>query len=191
MRFDNFEDSMTSHNEFFVCTDEQRLQQVIMNVLSNSLKFTPQGGSVLISAKHIAKLEDLNLTDFAGNLQTSLESVEEVVKTARHGCIQISIEDSGIGIAVDNQLKLFKLFGFLDVTEELNTHGIGLGLHISKKITQQFGGNIVCVSEWKKGSKFVFLFALDAGQDFDTGVRRCRNPIQRFYPKVKFELTKF
>jgi len=44
--------------------------------------------------------------------------------------------------------KLFKLFGFLDTTKELNTKGIGLGLHISKKICQAFGGDIFCESEW-------------------------------------------
>jgi len=44
--------------------------------------------------------------------------------------------------------KLFKLFGFLDTTKDINNKGIGLGLHISKMICNQFGGDIFCSSEW-------------------------------------------
>jgi signal transduction histidine kinase len=45
--------------------------------------------------------------------------------------LQIKIEDSGIGIRKEDQDKLFKLFGFLDASKELNAKGVGLGLHIS------------------------------------------------------------
>ena len=48
-----------------------------------------------------------------------------------HGMIQISVEDSGIGIKHEDKKKLFKLFGFLDASQELNAKGVGLGLHIS------------------------------------------------------------
>jgi len=47
---------------------------------------------------------------------------------------------------------LFRLFGFLDATKELNKNGIGLGLHICKMIVEQFGGLITCKSEWGKGT---------------------------------------
>ena len=57
--------------------------------------------------------------------------------------------------------KLFKLFGFLDTNKNLNNKGIGLGLHISKMICNQFGGDIFCSSEWGKGTTFTFLIALD------------------------------
>jgi signal transduction histidine kinase len=45
--------------------------------------------------------------------------------------IEVIVKDTGIGIKEEDMAKLFKLFGFLDSTEELNTGGIGLGLHIS------------------------------------------------------------
>ena len=48
--------------------------------------------------------------------------------------IQVSVVDTGVGITKEDQKKLFKLFGYLDSTKELNTKGIGLGLHISKQI---------------------------------------------------------
>ena len=86
--------------------------------------------------------------------------------------------DTGIGIKKEDMSKLFKLFGFLDTTKELNTKGIGLGLHISKKICQAFGGDIFCESEWEKGTTFTLLIALDelvldqAGEE-----NRIKNPI--------------
>ena len=48
--------------------------------------------------------------------------------------LEIQVIDTGIGIKSDDIQKLFKLFGFLDTTQELNTKGVGLGLHISKMI---------------------------------------------------------
>ena len=48
--------------------------------------------------------------------------------------IEIQVIDTGTGIKKEDQDNLFKLFGFLDTTKEINTKGIGLGLHISKKI---------------------------------------------------------
>jgi signal transduction histidine kinase len=56
--------------------------------------------------------------------------------------------------------KIFHLFGFLDSTRELNQRGVGLGLHISKKIVNQFDGEIIFESEWGKGTKFVFCIGL-------------------------------
>lgn len=53
-----------------------------------------------------------------------------------NGMIQISVTDSGTGIQDRDKDKLFQLFGFLESTKELNSKGVGLGLHISKKIVQ-------------------------------------------------------
>ena len=56
------------------------------------------------------------------------------------------VEDTGIGINPKDIPKLFKLFGLLESTKQINTKGIGLGLHITKKITRMFDGEIVCHS---------------------------------------------
>ena len=79
--------------------------------------------------------------------------------------LEIIVEDTGIGIKKNDQVKLFKLFGFLETTQELNTKGIGLGLHICKMIIQQYGGEIICKSEWQVGTKFIFLLPLDEVND--------------------------
>ena len=104
--------------------------------------------------------------------------------------LQVAVVDTGIGIKDEEQPSLFKLFGFLDTTKELNTRGIGLGLHISRMIVQQLGGEIICNSQWKKGSTFVFLLGLDVQTTSkETNDNRCRNPARQgiTYPKIKID----
>ena len=84
--------------------------------------------------------------------------------------------------------KLFILFGFLDATKEINTKGIGLGLHISKKICQAFGGDIFCESEWEKGTTFTFLIALDElNKSTFNPDNRTRNPNLKKYAKINLK----
>jgi hypothetical protein len=84
--------------------------------------------------------------------------------------------------------KLFKLFGFLDTTKELNTKGIGLGLHISKQICQAFGGDIFCESEWEKGTAFTLLIALDElNRSSSNAEHRKKNPILKKYAKIRIK----
>ena len=83
--------------------------------------------------------------------------------------------------------KLFKLFGFLESSKEINTQGIGLGLHITKNIVQQLRGDIVCRSEFGKGTNFTFIIALgrDNTKDDKMKIQRMFNPIKRQYKKLK------
>lgn len=71
-----------------------------------------------------------------------------VYKKANKSFVEIQVKDNGMGIKRKDKAKLFKLFGFVQSTEEVNTRGIGLGLVISKKITEFFGGLIGFKSKW-------------------------------------------
>lgn len=62
--------------------------------------------------------------------------------------IEVHVIDNGTGIMNKDFDKIFHLFGFLDSTKELNQKGVGLGLHISKKIVNEFGGDIIFRSVW-------------------------------------------
>ena len=90
------------------------MQQVLLNIQSNALKFTDEGGSVTV--------------------------LYSLYKEQGKSYAEIQVIDSGCGIKRNDRKKLFKLFGFLKSTEDLNTRGIGLGLVISKKITDLFDG---------------------------------------------------
>ena len=75
--------------------------------------------------------------------------------------LQISVKDTGIGIPVEEQNKLFKLFGFVKDTQQLNKNGVGLGLVISEQIVREFFGEMSFVSDYGIGSTFTFTFKLE------------------------------
>jgi signal transduction histidine kinase len=122
-----------------------------LNLVSNALKFSSRDGKIKITCKYINKVNELK--DQAKH--------SHFFEKARDGLIEIQVEDEGIGIKDEDLDKLFKLFGFLNRTKEINTKGIGLGLHISKMICEQLGGDIICNSVWEKGTTFTYLIALD------------------------------
>ena len=117
-----------------IYSDEYRIKQVLLGLQSNALKFT-QDGHVHIEV--------------------------EIIEEGEYEFIKISVIDTGIGIAQENQDKLFKLFGFVDDNQQMNTNGIGLGLMISKLIVNKFKGNINFLSEPGVGSTFMFTFRLE------------------------------
>jgi len=67
-----------------------------------------------------------------------------------------SVADTGIGIKQEDRSKLFKLFGKLDATAQINTSGVGLGLSICQKIVSMFQGTIYLDEEYGPGCKFSF-----------------------------------
>ena len=112
-----------------VWADKDRVKQVLINFIGNGLKFTKQGGVFV----------DL--------------VVEE------NGCVKVSVTDTGIGIAEENQQLLFRKFQQAEsnIHTRDTTKGTGLGLYISKLITEGMGGNIALEkSEVGKGSIFSF-----------------------------------
>ena len=111
--------------------DDQRLAQVITNLLGNAVKFTPDGGSITIDASF---LEEEN------NIAT----------------IQIKVTDTGIGISPEQQKRLFQSFTQAESDTSRNFGGTGLGLSISKNIVEMMEGKIWIESETGKGSSFIF-----------------------------------
>jgi len=113
--------------------DDQRLAQVITNLLGNAVKFTPEGGSI--------------------KLDTRLTGEESGIFTTR-----ITVTDSGIGISHDQQKLLFRSFQQADTGTARKFGGTGLGLAISKNIIELMGGTIELESDIGKGSSFSFTF---------------------------------
>ena len=123
----------------FMFGDDQRLAQVIANLLSNATKFTPEEGSI--------------------NLHTYFLGEENEVFE-----IKIAVADSGIGISRDQQKKLFRSFYQAESDTSRKYGGTGLGLAISKRIVEMMDGKIWVESEPGKGSKFTFTFKMRRGE---------------------------
>jgi PAS domain S-box-containing protein len=119
--------------------DDQRLSQVITNLLSNAVKFTPEGGSVRLSARLLGE-EDNGLCT-----------------------IQIEVADSGIGISAEQQGRLFKSFQQAESGTSRKFGGTGLGLAISKRIVEMMDGKIWIESEPGKGAVFAFTIRIKRG----------------------------
>jgi len=120
--------------------DDQRLAQVITNLLGNAIKFTPEKGSVTLAAR-LAKEENGFCT------------------------LQISVSDTGIGINAEQQTKLFQSFEQAESSTTRKYGGTGLGLAISKNIVKMMGGDIWVQSESGKGSTFAFTVKLQQGTE--------------------------
>ena len=124
--------------------DDQRLSQVIINLLSNAIKFTPEEGTIRLDSRLISEERGL--------------------------CrLQISVEDTGIGISEDLKKRLFQSFEQAEAGTTRQYGGTGLGLAISRRIVELMDGNIWVESEPGKGSKFSFTVLLKRG---DNGARR-------------------
>lgn len=114
------------NEECYANADKNMLHLVLRNLLSNSIKFTPENGSVKVSAER------------------------------SNGNIKICVEDTGIGIPKDEYEKLFKLDFHYSKKGTSNEEGSGLGLILCKEIVEKHKGNIWVESEINKGTKFFF-----------------------------------
>ncbi len=107
--------------------DEPKLQQVVINLLSNAVMFTPDGGRIIVRAK----LADKQLI--------------------------VEVEDTGVGIAPENQERVFDDFFQVKSGAKDKTPGLGLGLGLSRRLVEMHGGKIWVESEGEdKGSRFIF-----------------------------------
>jgi GAF domain-containing protein len=106
--------------------DERKIKQVLLNLLSNAVKFTPEGGRIGINARQA------------------------------DGSVEISVSDTGIGIAPEDQAKIFEEFRQVGSDYAHKVEGTGLGLTLAKKFVELHGGKIWVESEVGKGSTFSF-----------------------------------
>jgi len=113
--------------------DERRIRQVLINLLTNAVKFTPEGGTVTIRAALVSPAEGLTYSQ-----------------------MRLEVSDTGIGISPENLQKLFKPFIQIDSALNRNYGGTGLGLSLVKSIVELHGGAVGVSSEEGVGSCFWF-----------------------------------
>ncbi len=119
-----------------VCGDSMRIQQLVTNILSNAVKYTPDGGRI----------------DF---------TIREVPTNSKGlGCYEFVVQDNGIGMSKEFQKILFEPFARADDKRTTKIQGTGLGMTIAKNFAQMMNGNIKVESEVGKGSRFTITIFL-------------------------------
>jgi len=113
--------------------DERKVRQVVLNLLSNAIKFTPEGGRIDVGA------------------------------VAKGGSVEVSVTDTGIGIAPEDQEKVFEEFRQVG-TAAKKVEGTGLGLTLCRKFVELHGGRIWVKSELGHGSTFTFTLPVRHGE---------------------------
>jgi two-component system phosphate regulon sensor histidine kinase PhoR len=119
-----------------VSADEPRIEQVLVNLIHNAVKFSPPGEGVVLSADIIA----------ASSLQGEVEAGE--------GMVRFAVHDSGVGIPADDVPRIFERFYRVDKSRAGG--GTGLGLSISRHLVESHGGQIWAESREGEGSTFYF-----------------------------------
>jgi len=129
--------------------DYQKVQQAAANLLDNALKHTPKGGTVILRSK----------PHFWERRVAEVSPVEERrrFRLPRPNSVEVSVTDSGTGIAPEHHQEIFEDF----VRVDRNTSGMGLGLAIAKRLIQAHRGKIWVESESQRGSTFAFLLPMD------------------------------
>jgi signal transduction histidine kinase len=125
-----------------VWADRIRVGQVLTNLVSNAHKYTPEGGKILIGAE-------------ATNNQWDPEGAKQVV--------HLWVKDNGIGISIEDQVKIFQRFFRSDDMKAREVPGTGLGLNITKSLVEMQGGRIWFDSEFRKGTTFHFTIPVAEG----------------------------
>jgi len=130
--------------------DYQKVQQAAANLLDNSLKHTPSGGTVTLVAK--PHFWERRVAEVAAPSQERRR-----FRLPRPNSVEVSVSDSGSGIAPEHHQEIFEDF----VRVDRNTSGMGLGLAIAKRLVQAHRGKIWVESESKRGSTFHFLLPIE------------------------------
>jgi signal transduction histidine kinase len=115
-----------------VVADERKVKQVLLNLLSNAVKFTPEGGTITMSA------------------------------VLNGSMVEISVADTGIGIAPEDQATVFEEFRQVGTDYARKREGTGLGLALARRLVELHGGTLTLQSEIGKGSTFTFTIPVRA-----------------------------
>lgn len=127
-------DTLVAADLPLAAADQSKVKQILLNLLSNAIKFTPSGGRITISAR------------------------PDTVKGQPY--VAISVADTGIGIRIEDQPKIFDEFKQLDASHTREYPGTGLGLTITKRFVEIQGGTIWVESQQGRGSTFTFTLPI-------------------------------
>ncbi len=132
-----------------VVADEKRIRQVILNLLSNAMKFTADGGSVRVNARRAD----------TGNASFH-EGMEQLQGLPPRDFIEVSVEHTAAGISAGDQKKLFHRLKQVDAVSAGKPAGRGRGLYLCRRLVELHGGRIWV--EIEQGRRSIFAFVIPA-----------------------------
>ena len=132
-----------------VYADSNRLEQVLTNLVSNAIKFTPDAGEIEITSK-VVNARELQYDN----------CFEEDIKKLQGNYLQVCVEDHGIGIERKDLNHVFDKFAQIENSLSRKVGGSGLGLPIARQLMEAHNGAIWCDSEINKGSRFYFVIPI-------------------------------
>lgn len=134
--------------------DNQRIEQVMSNLISNAIKFTNENGKIIVKTENIQE-NDIN--------KNCLIGVENPIFYPNY--VKVSVQDSGIGIALEDQRKVFDQFQQIENSLNRQAGGTGLGLPIAKQLIEAHKGFIWVESELNRGTTFSFVIPVLSEKD--------------------------
>jgi len=143
----------------FIRADERKLKQIMYNLLSNAVKFTPDGGSITLSACQLSAVNG-RLKKKDGR-EIILPLIDEQWLLTHENLVEISVKDTGIGLNREDLERIFKPFEQADNSPSRKYQGTGLGLSLTKKFVELHGGKIWAESMGEgEGSVFRFIIPI-------------------------------
>ena len=139
----------TVDQKLCVRADKKRFKQILYNLVSNAIKFTPEGGSVTVLAVRTGEM------------------------------VRVRVSDTGIGISEEEQEYIFQPFRQVDSRDNRQYEGTGLGLTLAKKFVEMHGGRIRVESNSGKGSTFTFEIPADNERKLIASTRPAKVPERR------------
>ncbi|EWY37506.1 hypothetical protein N825_18005 [Skermanella stibiiresistens SB22] len=121
--------------------DERKLRQMVLNLVSNAIKFTPKGGSVTVSAG-----------------------------VADHGALELAVTDTGIGMTPENQIKAMEPFSQIDNAMNRRQQGTGLGLPLTRRLIELHGGSLRLDSVYGRGTTIVLTFPAERVENLEVSL---------------------
>ena len=154
-----FSNDLPEKSEF----DYSRIEQVINNLVSNAIKFTESGGSVIVQALLHKQGQDIIKKAEKSGIRWLLKDKTNKDIASIPDSLFVAVTDTGLGIATENINKLFNKFKqFMDISSRRDKGGTGLGLVIAKGIVNEHNGVIGVASEKGVGSTFYFTIPLNS-----------------------------
>ncbi|MDR1421253.1 MAG: response regulator [Coriobacteriales bacterium] len=148
--------------------DDQRLFQVLVNLLGNAVKFTPEGGAIRLAIRRAGTDDLAKAADIREQRQTEDGQLHDRPHEAQARItLCCSVRDTGVGLSEDTKGHIFEVFHQAESTTSRKYGGTGLGLPISRTIVEMMGGTIWVESTLGKGAEFFFTVALPEARPED------------------------